>query len=781
MSATTGKPQADLIRASVIASRFGGRRVGGREPVRKLREHFNENAVLRSDAFWAELEFMDEVSPSDDARHRLRDAEDEGLAGHLTGADQPWLEAALADERRPERHAVALHAWIDGWYQQGQVATELDAIRATLKEDALLVRILEQRTAPSEPDARLEQMERDRKRRKRARDRRKAQRLEKWREWRDGLLADPDDAFSAEKLRASVSNLYSWLSACEQSRNRLNRWDKDALTQAFGRDIADRAEQAFRALWRSTSPVLWSARPIAEKGSIPYDWIHGLTGVSAEAATPGWTTSLSPREARMAAAYATIEMNGFAPFIIDLAKSHPTEVEEVIGGEVSAELRMGADHGHLPALENVAYSDSILKPLLIPRLIAELKSWPTDFTVDTEPHWERHLDSVLRILSEANDVADREAIAQECANRYVANPLGALALVWLRGLFQFDATRGAQVLIGSLEDGNAAGSAGRAIETLAALFGDRGAVTFDVEVPAQCARLLGQLVRYAYALVRPADDQVHEEVYTPDTRDHAETARSFLHAKLLDTPGRDTRRVLLELADEDDFAHLADRLRFQARRRAAIDAEFPPFDPADVAALDSCHEAPPHDRDGLFTVMMDRLDDLAHDLAHDDFTNKSTLRGIDTEAEMQRNLAREIRQRASGVYKVTREEEVADNKQPDIRLSVANRDLKAVIEVKIADNWTPTELERALRNQLTGQYLRHSNCRAGCLLLTYRGRKTCWMRPETRKRMTFSELVALLNDKARDIENESAHGVRIAVFGLDLTGPPLPRTRPGGS
>ena len=558
LSATTGGPQPGLIRASVVASRFGGRRIGGRESVRKLRAHFNANVTWREDAFWAELAFMDEISPSDDGRHRLRHAEQEGIAGHLTEVDRPWLEAALADERRPERHAVVLHTWIDGWYQRGRVAAELDAIRATLKEDALLVRILEQRTAPPEPDERFEKMERDHECWKRDQACREAQRLEKWREWRDELLADPDDAFSAGKLRATASNLYSWLSSTEHSQNRLNRWNKDALTQAFDRDIADRAEQAFRALWRSTSPVLWSARPIAEKGSIRYDWIHGLTGVSAEAATPGWTTSLSPREARTAAAYATIERNGFAPFIIDLAKTHPTEVEEVIGGEVSAELRMGGDHGHLPALENVAHSDSSLKQLLIPRLIAELKSWLTDLTVDTEPHWERHLDSVLRILSEANDVADREAIARECATRYVANPLDSLALVWLRGLFQFDATRGAQVLMGSLEDGNAADSAGRAIETLAALFGDRGGVTFDVEDPAQCARLLGQLVRYAYALVRPEDDQLHEEVYTPDTRDHAETARRFLYAKLLDTPGRDTRRVLLELADEDDFAHLAD-------------------------------------------------------------------------------------------------------------------------------------------------------------------------------------------------------------------------------
>ena len=786
-SATTGKPQADLIRASVIASRFGGRRVGGREPVRKLREHFNENAALRNDAFWAELAFMDEVSPSDDGRRRLRHAQHEGLAGHLTEADRPWIETALVDECRPERRTVALHAWIDAWIRRGRVETELDAIRADLKEHRLLGGILVERTAPSEPDEELKNMEREHECWERTQACREAQHLEDWQKWRDNLLANPDGAFSADERQTTVSGLYSWLSdysqlsATEQTQDRFNQWNKDALTQVFSRDIADRAEKAFRAHWRATPPVLWSARPDDERGSIRYDWIHGLTGVSAEAATPGWTASLSPSEARTAVAYATIEMNGFAPFITDLAKSHPTEVEEVIGGEMSAELSVGGDHIHLSTLQNLTYSDLNLKQLLIPRLIAELKSWPTDLTVDTEPHWTRHLDSVLRILTETNEVIDRETVARECADRYEADSQGALALVWLKGLFQFDAIQGAQVLIRELEGGNAAGSVDRTIETFAALFGDRDAVAFEVEDPAQRAHLLGQLVQYAYAFVRPEDDQIHEGVYSPNVRDNAETTRAFLLSKLRDTPGPDARRVLLELADEDDFAHLADRLRFQARQRAAIDAEFPPFDLANVIALDTRHEAPPRDSNGLFTVMMDRLDDLAHDLAHDDFTNRPTLRGIGTELEMQRNLAREIRQRANGVYKVTREEEVADNKHPDIRLSVANRDLKTAIEVKIADNWTPTELKGALENQLAGQYLRHSNCTAGCLLLTYHGRKKWWVQPETRKRMTFSELVALLNDKARDIENESAHGVRIAVFGLDLTGPPLPRTRPGGS
>ena len=789
LSATSGRPQADLIRASVIASRFGGRRIGGREPVRKLKMHFNKSAAQRRDAFWAELEFMDEVSPSDDGRRRLRHAESEGLAGYLTEADRPWLEAALADENRPERHAVALHAWIDGWYQRGQVAAELDAIRAILKEPRLLGRVLDVRTAPPEPDEELETMEREHKCWELEQNRHKAQHLENRKQWREDLLADPGAHFSAEERRTTVANLYSWLSAYSQLggngqvRNRWNKWDKDALTQAFGRDIADRAEKAFRALWRAAPPMLWSARPIDEKRRIRCDWTHGLTGVSAEASTPGWAASLSPFEARTAAAYAAIEMNGFAPFVIDLVKSHPTEVEQVIGSEVSAELGMGSDHSHLPTLQNLAHSDNSLKQILIPRMIAELKSWSADLTVDSAPRWVSHVDGVLRILREANGLADRETIARECAGRYQANPRGALALTWLRGLFQFDAVRGMQALIRELEGSKDAGSAARAIETFAALFGDWGAVAFDVSDTAQRARLLGQLVQYAYAFVRREDDQVHEGTYTPNTRDNAETARNFLLSMLLDTPGPDTRRVLLELADEDDFAHLADRLRFQARQRAAIDAEFSPHDPEDVVALDTRHEAPPRDNRELFDVMKDRLEDLAHDLAHHDFTIRPTLRGIRTEPEIQPFLARWFLDRANCVYVVNREDEVADRKHPDIRLSVVNGDLKAVVEVKIADNWTLTGLERALRKQLVGQYLRHASCRAGCLLLTYHGRKPYWYRKqsETRKRTTFSELVALLNDKARDIENASTRGIRIAVFGLDLTDPPPPGTRPEGS
>lgn len=145
---------------------------------------------------------------------------------------------------------------------------------------------------------------------------------------------------------------------------------------------------------------------------------------------------------------------------------------------------------------------------------------------------------------------------------------------------------------------------------------------------------------------------------------------------------------------------------------------------------------------------------------------------------MQRTLALRMEANANGAHVVTREDEVADRKRTDIRLSAVNGSHKAVIEVKIADNrWSLAGLERALRNQLVGQYLRHTTCKAGCLMLTCHGRRQYWVHPETRKRIGFSDAVAYLNDKGRILENEALRDVRIAVHGLDLTDPPLVRPK----
>lgn len=772
LSEVEGEPESDLIRASVIGSRFGAREFDADEAISRLREQFEKNGSWRSAAFWQELAFLDEIAPDQDDWNRFYYAGHDGIVGQLEERDRKWLEDALEEESRPERRAVALYALLDLWRARGGSRSELGEFRERAKGNDGLLRVLAERTAPPKDDKaerKLAAMERKHQQRHRAFARRKEKQREMWENWGKELVDDPDSAFTEPRLPATVYNIYLWLRKRSQDRQHFNIWDKNALTEAFGSEVAERAEAALRAHWRAKAPALWSRRPADRRNRYEYDWIAGLMGVSAESLYPGWSKCLSSEEARTAAAYATIEMNGFAPFVADLAESHAEETEEVIGGELTAELKLGSVEQHLPALQDLNHADSLVKQLLIPRLLSALIRWPDAHTEESAVRWLHHLERVLRVLREAEGEEAREAIARECSRRYAADPKGPLALMWLRGLFEFSAEAGARALMKAVENGDGARTSEHAVVTFAALFGGHDPVVFEISNPMVCATVLRDLVRCAYAYIRREDDVVHDGAYTPDARDDAQRARNYLLSKLLDAPGPEARRVVLELAEENDFAHLRDRLKMRAREKAAAEADGEPFDPAAVLALRENLEAPPQDRDGLFTVMMDRLTDVDHDFRHGDFSDRRLVQETTLEPEVQRTLAWRLQARAKGAYNITREEQVADEKRTDIRFLSVQGETKAVTEVKIADKWTVRELEKALRYQLVDQYLRHTDCKAGCLLLTYRGEKGFWRHPESRKQLYFGEIVAFLGEKAANIEMESSGDVRLAVLGLDLT------------
>ena len=776
LSDLAGEPAAGLIDACVIASRFGAGETDPDNSVAKLRKQFETEMSMRSAAFWAEQAFMEELAPTGDYSKRFYRMAHDNLVGFLTEADRPWLETAIAAESRPERRPVALHVLIDLWFRRGRISSELDELRVLVEDDAGLLQSLSDRTEPPPKDdesrRKFEESEREHQRWERAHAAREEKRLEQWRKWREWLVDNLDDAFSAENINGTLSTIHLWLREYKQDSNRFNNWDKDLLTQAFGPGAAERAEAAFRAFWRKKPPMLWSARPAGERNSTPQHWIMGLVGVSAEALHSGWTRNLTPHDARTAAAYATIELNGFAPFIVDLAEAHPSVAERIIGGEIRAELAVGSEYEHLPTLQNLGYTDIKLKRLLVPQLLAELVSVPDVFSAESAPKWLHHLERILRVLTEAERKEDREAISRECLKRYETDPGGPLAIMWLRGLFQFDPKCGTRALIGALGDGSDAEASARAVETFASLFGGHAPVVPEVSDPAECAQVFGELVRSAYAFVRREDDLMHKGTYTPDTRDDAQTARDFLLLRLLETPGAEARRIVLELACEKDFEHFPDRLRLLARRRAAAEGELRPFDPADIVALEDDLETAARDAEGLFSVMMGRLEGLAHDLRHHEFSDRKTVQGITEESEMRRTLAMRLEAKANGAYKVAQEEEVADRKRTDIRLLAVKGSHKTVIEIKIADKgWTLKALEMSLVEQLVGQYLRHNDCKSGCLVLTHGGKRKGWRHPENRKWLSPPEAVEFLRERAARLETETLHEVRLGVFWLDLTDP----------
>ncbi len=737
-----GRSSHDLIRACAIASRFAKR--ARKDEVIALRDRFRRS--LRREAFWAELEFVDKVQQVSAAWIRVYRATQDGLTGPLTDEDRPWLLAALAGKKQPARRPVALHALID--LGSGRSETMLRKMRDASKDDPALRSVLKAAANPPEPseeDREVERMQREQARE--AKEEREARRR-----WRGQVVDNPEAAFSEEKGPDTLIRIFEWLEDREPRRSRWNVWNKGALVEAFSPEFADRAEKAFCAYWRTVQPKFWSERPPGAK-DVPQSWILGLNGISAEAAGSGWAEALSDEEARKAAIYSTVELDGLAPFILDLAKSRPKAIEEAIGGEALDQLRFGHQQDHPRLLRDLAYSDNGLKRLLAPRLLGWLEKWPEDVADPANPLWAFHLKEVLRVLLDGE--ADRRRISELCAERYRDNPESMLALVWLRGLFESDAPQGTQALTDRLSKATDADR--KATEAFAALFRSPDGLRLD----GGSTEVFEQLVRCAYRHIRPAEDLVHTGGYVPTARDDAQLARDGMLSRLLSTRGPKARQAVRGLAQESDFAGIRERLLSSNLEASAFDAQFPPFAPEDVVELVESLEAPPSDRNGLFSVMLERLEKIDRELQHGDFSDRDYLRGINDETGMQRTIAMRLDLMSKGMYQITREEEVVDGMRTDIRL--LSRDHKAVIELKIADKWSASDLKKALHDQLLGKYMRH--CRAGCLLITYRGCKKRWQRDRTR--MDFPSLVDFLKQEAKAIEERN--DVRITAFGLDLS------------
>ncbi len=764
---------AELIRASVIASRFSDETTSSRNPVNALREHYGTAYALRSEGFWAELAFMDDAIHTADDWVRFCNVNHDGLIGHLIRSDRKWLGDALADKNRPGRRGVALHALISLRWQGNQDQSELEDIRARIDGDSGLAETLERLTAPPTPEKEAEAAKQEAKNQERQnrREDEKAQWQKAEAALRSELVMKEPDAFSPAKRASTLLRLYQWLREKNESHGPLRNWDRDALADAFGADVADRAGEALKAYWRAVPPVLWSQKPGHKRNLTHWQTLLGLLGVSTEASSEDWPASLSPDDARTAAAYATLELNEFPQYVSTLAELYPRETEEVIGGEVSAELRLGDECDHLPTLQNLTYADHAIRQLCVPRLLVELKYWPQVIDDTAGKRGSAHLARILRILTEATNGDDKSKVVQKCLEEFRLDPAGPQALAWLKGLFISDAVQGANALIEQLQAADINKDGDYAVGMFACILEWDHSLAFEVDEFADHAIILGKLAGEAYRWVRPEDDVVHEGVYSPNDRDRAEDVRRRLLDMLYSMPGSEAHSVLVELACDSSVESRSDRLKVLARQKAARDADFWAYSPEDVIALETKYEAPAADRDGLFGVMMDRLDDLQHEFNHGDFSDRKTVRDITDETEMQRTLARRLKDQAKGVYQVTREEEVADCRRPDFRLLSANGIHKAAIEVKIADRrWSLRQLETALADQLVGQYLRDADCKAGCLLLTGHDAQKYWLHPETGKRIKFAEMINYLNDRARQIAAQKEDLIKIGVFGLALTG-----------
>ena len=255
----------------------------------------------------------------------------------------------------------------------------------------------------------------------------------------------------------------------------------------------------------------------------------------------------------------------------------------------------------------------------------------------------------------------------------------------------------------------------QAVTWFSVLFGDR----YDAINPRGAGftpQLLLRLLRLAFLHVRLDDDAEHEGVYSPDVRDQAERARYQVLSSLLDATDEDGLAAKLEMADDPLFGRIKDRVLAVAEECWAEEIDALPFDESQIAALDRTGEAPASTNEAMFAIMDDRLADL-DELLLRDTSPRDAWAGISDEKVLRREIARELRHAANGLYTVDQEAVTADEKETDIRLRSVASDHEAVIELKRADGRSARDLRNAIAEQLVAKYMAPETTGSGCLLV----------------------------------------------------------------
>lgn len=756
-----------LIRPCVIANRFHGDHYSGRDELKQIREEFLKNTSIREATFWTELETIDAISEAERSSHRIYHALHDGLIPNLQDEDWDWLLIALKNRNHPEKREVALHGLISLWCARGRSDFDIQTLKRAVENERELKEILAKRSQPIPADPEEEQWKREHQERIERQEERQRKIEKSWLDWKAEAENDPSKIFKGENGDQSMWTLITWLRHAVEGTGNLTLKEWPLIRKIMGDNIGELFEEKLKAYWREEEPPIWSRLEAEKRNSIFYSQYAGLTGLHIEASNSEWIDKLCNEEVKKAAEWALAELNGFPEWFSDLAEKHPNIVTQVLNTELESELSESATIQHPHTLSAINYGSELFKSLVTPHLKGAIQQWPQVETPEEEQSVRnRNLLSVLSIILSVD--SDDEDIATLCENRFANAPNDVAAATWLNGLCASNLNRGLEAFKEGLEAIPEAARQSKAVEWFGRTFNDKSHDTIFVNTDTDTDTLVN-LTELAYEQIRRDDDIRHEGAYSPGDRDNAQDARNKILNSLIDKPGGEAHDALIQLADKPLFAYMPDRIRILARQRAAKDSDVKSFSVTEYREWEEKHEISPQNRDDLFEIMMGRLDDIEHDILHHDFTDREILFKIEAETEMQPLLARKMLDSARGHYQVVREDELADKKETDIRL-LAGSAGRSVIEVKIGDNWSIKEFEDAIETQLVRQYLRHNDCTAGVLLVTYAGRKG-FQNTETNQPMTFDEVIQHLQSFANDIEANERGRVRLGVKGLDLRSP----------
>jgi hypothetical protein len=309
---------------------------------------------------------------------------------------------------------------------------------------------------------------------------------------------------------------------------------------------------------------------------------------------------------------------------------------------------------------------------------------------------------------------------------------------------------------------------------------ERNNLATDTEV-------LRVLVKAAYLVWPPTNDPVREDTYSPDIADKATSKRSY-YLNALTTLGSEQALACLDaLAADPDLRGHRDTFLYQRDKmiRASVRRDLLPASEA-ITFLNSFSKTPTSIEE--FRALVKRqLVALLEKLHHFDDDEGFLFRsGRGKEDDIRNWLSGRMREIGAQHYEVIREQEVAVENRPDLRVHSRNPELGLIsIEIKMADepHWTGDILIDKIQTQLADQYMFENGSHTGFYLLVNGANpRVRVIHPKTRavlrkafakrvagKTVNFLGLIEQANAKALAVTATLSGNKVVEVISVDLS------------
>jgi hypothetical protein len=380
---------------------------------------------------------------------------------------------------------------------------------------------------------------------------------------------------------------------------------------------------------------------------------------------------------------------------------------------------------------------------------------------------------MLQVMVNGLAEADRACFEQLGVAKFEQEPDASLAVLYLAAVFSMNPRAATSVFVRSASALDEEAQTALVDRFLTACFGDSISGNIFRQVSAPPADIIEELMLLSFKTYKQVASRRRPTgfVYQTNEADYADQVRGAIFSRFVKTPGPAAYHALRRLERDPNLPVPPARLRALAEQRALEDSEAAPWLPGEAYAFEQTKETAPRTGKDLRSLLLARIEDIQHELLHDDFSQGQTLKTISSEKEVQKWAADRLRLKQGQSFSVDREPHVVYEKEPDVRIRATASDANVAMEIKVAESWSLAELDNALEAQLCGRYLRSDKGRYGVLLLVHQeARSLGWEDKSVGRYLSFPQVVDRLRSRALAISGESHDSPQPEVAVLDVSG-----------